>query len=71
MRLTDDEDGSSLGGSSLSDSYVEAPLENTQVGGGDPPNCRGDSIALGHTYSFSGGGSLDFHRGSSKVFSHK
>ena len=37
MRLTDDEDGSSSEGSSLSDSYVEAPLENAQVGGGDPP----------------------------------
>ena len=43
MRLTDDEDGPSSEESSLNDSYVDAPLENAQVGGGDLPNCRGDS----------------------------
>ena len=37
MRIKDDEDISSLEGSSSDDLYVEAPLENAQVGGGDPP----------------------------------
>ena len=39
MRLKDDEDGPSSKGSSLNDSYVEAPLENAQVGSGDPSFC--------------------------------
>ena len=37
MRIEDDKDCLSSEGSSLNDSYVEAPLENAQVGGGDPP----------------------------------
>ena len=37
IRLKDDEDVPSLEGSSSSDSYVKAPLENAQVGSGDPP----------------------------------
>ena len=39
MRIKDDEDVPSLEGSSSDDSYVEALLENTQVGGGDPSIC--------------------------------
>ena len=37
MRLEDDEDSLSLEESSSNELYVEAPLENAQVGGGDPP----------------------------------
>ena len=37
MRIEDDEDILSLEGSSSNDSYVEAPMENAQVGGSDPP----------------------------------
>ena len=33
MRIEDDEDVPSLEGSSSDDSYVDAPLENAQVGG--------------------------------------
>ena len=40
MRIEDDEDVPSLEGSSSGDSYVEAPLENIQVGSGDPSICR-------------------------------
>ena len=36
MRIKDDEDVSSLEGSSSDDLYVEALLENAQVGSGDP-----------------------------------
>ena len=39
MRIEDDEDILSSEGSSSDDSYVEAPLENAQVGGGDPSIC--------------------------------
>ena len=37
MRIEDDEDVPSLEGSSSDNSYVEAPMENAQVGGSDPP----------------------------------
>ena len=37
MRIEDDEDVPSPEGSSSDDSYVEAPTENAQVGGSDPP----------------------------------
>ena len=43
MRIEDDEDVPSLEGSSSDDSYVEALLENAQVGSGDPSVCREDS----------------------------
>jgi len=52
----DDEDNSSSEGSSSKDSYVEAPLENTQVRGrcfscvAEKSNSR-----LGHTCAFSDG----------------
>ena len=36
MRIEDDEDVPSSEGSSSDDSYVEAPMENAQVGGSDP-----------------------------------
>ena len=37
MRIEDEEDIPSSEGSSSADSYVEALMENTQVGGSDPP----------------------------------
>ena len=40
MRIKDDKDVPSSEGSSLDDSYVEAPMENAQVGGSDPPACQ-------------------------------
>ena len=40
MRIEDDKDVPSLEGSSSSDSYVEAPMENAQVGGSDPLACQ-------------------------------
>ena len=43
MRIEDDEDVLSSEGSSLDDSYVEAPMENAQVGGGDSSICQGGS----------------------------
>ena len=36
MRIEDDEDVPSSEGSSSDDSYIEALLENAQVGGSDP-----------------------------------
>ena len=39
MRIKDDKDVPSSEGSSSDDSYVEAPVENAQVGGGDPSIC--------------------------------
>ena len=43
MRIKDDKDVPSLEGSSSDDSYVEAPMENAQVGSGDPSICQGGS----------------------------
>ena len=40
MRIEDDEDVPSSEGSSLDDSYVEAPMENAQVGSDDPSICQ-------------------------------
>ena len=39
MRIKDDEDIPSLEGSSSDDSYIEALMENAQVGSSDPPVC--------------------------------
>ena len=39
MRIEDDEDVPSSERSSLDDSYINAPMENAQVGGGDPSIC--------------------------------
>ena len=39
MRIEDDKDVPSLEGSSSDDSYVEALMENAQVGGSDPLVC--------------------------------
>ena len=39
MRIEDEEDVPSSEGSSSDDLYVEAPVENAQVGGGDPSIC--------------------------------
>ena len=36
MRIEDDEDIPSSEGSSSDDSYIEAPMENAQVGSSDP-----------------------------------
>ena len=71
MRLEDDDgDGLSSEESSSNDSYIEAPLENTQVGGGDLHNLsRRLTIALGHTHTFSEGRSTGSHRGSSEILS--
>ena len=68
MRLVDDEDGLSSERSSSNDSYVEAPLENAQVGGSDSPNLlRRLTVALGHTCAFSDGRSSDPDQGSSEL----
>ena len=71
-RIEDDEDDLSSEESSSNDSYIEAPLENTQVGGGDLHNLsRRLTIALGHTHTFSEGRSTGSHQGSSEILSHK
>ena len=52
MRIEDDKDVPSLEGSSSDDSYVEALLENTQVGGSDPPACQKIHYHLFRPYQF-------------------
>ena len=68
----DDEDSASSEGLSLNDSYVEAPLENMQVGSCDPPSLlRRITIALGYTCTFSNGRGAGSNRRSSELFSRK
>ena len=72
MRIEDDEDVPSSEGSSSDDSYVEALMENAQVGSSGPlVYWRLTTTCLGHTGSFSRGGSFGSNWGSSKILSHK
>ena len=52
MRIEDDEDVPSLEGSSSDASYVEAPMENAQVGSSDPPACQKIHYYLFRLYRF-------------------